>query len=188
MELDKRIKSLTDIQSVTNGCHDWELMNKKGYFADRIFDFKDLKRTCMYGEYAEYREHDQCFLCKIDHHDGTFDDTYYRYFIPEDVLEPVEKKYRALTLNEFLERFKIGEALYIRFKRDKAERVVVFVEYSTPPHKDEGNDTESVCLTGIEHHNSVVCLGMREYYLATLFDCYEYFDGKEWQPFGVIDE
>lgn len=110
------------------------------------------------------------------------------FCLPAEWVKEPEKKYRALTLNEFLERFKIGEALYIRFKRDKAERVVVFTEYSTPPHKDEGNDTESVCLTGIEHHNSVVCLGMREYYLATLYNCYEYFDGKEWQPFGVEEK
>lgn len=179
MELDKRIKTITDIKSVTDGCHDWELMNKKGYFANRIVNFTDLS-TCAYGEYAEYREHDQCFLCEGDK-------TYYSYFLPEDRLLPEEpeKKYRALTLNEFLERFKIGDAIYIRFKKDGAERVVIFSEYNIPPHKDEGNDTESVCLTGIEHHKSVVCLGMREYYLATLFDCYEYFDGKEWQPFGI---
>ena len=64
MELDKRIKALTDIQSVTNGCHDREFMTKKGYFAQSIFDFKDLKRTCVYGEYAGWREHNQCFLCE----------------------------------------------------------------------------------------------------------------------------
>lgn len=182
MKLDKRIEALTDIQSVTDGCHDWEFMTKKGYFANSIFDFKELKRFCAYGEYAGWREHNQCFLCE-----QAGDETYYSYFLPENSLLPKEpeKKYRALTLNEFLERFKIGEAIYIRFKRDRAERMVVFSEYRTELYKDESNDAESVCLTGIEHHKSVVCLGIREYYLTTLFDCYEYFDGKEWKPFGV---
>ena len=62
MELDKRIKALTDIQSVTNGCHDWEFMTKMGYFANTVFDFKDLRRLCVYGEYAGWREHNQCFF------------------------------------------------------------------------------------------------------------------------------
>ena len=92
MELDKRIKTITDIKSVTDGCHDWELMNKKGYFANRIVNFTDLS-TCAYGEYTEYREHDQCFLCENDK-------TYYSYFLPEDVLEPVEKKYRPYKMEE----------------------------------------------------------------------------------------
>lgn len=38
MELDKRIEALTDIQSVTNGCHDWQFMDKKGYFANSIMN------------------------------------------------------------------------------------------------------------------------------------------------------
>lgn len=88
MELDKRIETLTDIQSVTNGCHDWEFMTKKGYFANRIFDFKDLKK-CAYGEYAGWREHDNCFLCE-DAFDKTFSGEWYAYFIPESTLKPIE--------------------------------------------------------------------------------------------------
>lgn len=177
---DKRIKDFCDILSFKK--YDDKYVGKAGYFSDSMCRFQDLT-TCVKGT-----------LTGIDKDVGAgdyiFETEYgnYRYFIPESLVKPVKKKYRALTLNEFLERFKIGEAIYIRFKRDGAERVVVFTEYNIPPHKDEGNDTESVCLTGMEHHKSVVCLGMREYYLATLFDCYEYFDGKEWQPFGVIDE
>ena len=115
----------------------------------------------------------------------------FRYCLPCEWVKPEEpeKKYRVLTLNEFLERFKIGDAIYIRFKKDGAERVVVFSEYNIPPHKDEGNNTESVCLNGIERHlKSIVCLGIREYDLTTLFDNYEYFDGKEWLPFGIKED
>lgn len=167
-------------------CFDAEIakqfIGKKGYFSDYL------------SEYTRITNAEEDVLQSLDeHHDEAYVGTHNKwgFFLPAEwVKEPKEpeKKYKAFTLNEFLERFKIGEAIYIRFKKDRAERVVVFTEYPIPPHKDEGNDTESVCLTGIEHHKSVVCLGMREYYFTTLFDCYEYFDGKEWQPFGIIDE
>lgn len=186
LELDKRIKSMQNIETVFSGCKDWLFMGKMGYFADNLEEFRDLTK-CVYGEYMGYAEKDQCFTAEVR---GNATQFVFRYFIPEDVLIPEEpeKKYRVLTLNEFLERFKIGDAIYIRFKKDGAERVVVFSEYNIPPHKDEGNNTESVCLTGIEHHlKSVVCLGIREYDLTTLFENYEYFDadGKEWKTFGV---
>lgn len=99
-----------------------------------------------------------------------------------------EKKYRPYRLREFLHKFKFGEAIYIRPKNSKtnAERMVIFSEYRTELYKDESDGAESVCLNGIEHHlKSVVCLGVREYDLTTLFDNYEYFDGKEWKVFGV---
>lgn len=180
MELDPRI--IEGKRPLT--CFDTEeaskFVDEKGYFSDCLYNFQNLDNCSKSILHCidDKREDSNDYIFN----DGKY---YCRFFLPVEWVKEPEKKYRALTLNEFLERFKIGEALYIRFKRDKAERVVVFTEYSTPPHKDEGNDTESVCLTGIEHHNSVVCLGMREYYLATLSNCYEYFDGKEWQPFGI---
>ena len=159
-----------------------QFIGKKGYFCDHRSGFTNISNLVEDVLRDITPDDNYCEVYKTNC-------TSWEYFLPKEWIkeseEKPEKKYRAFSLNEFLERFKIGEALYIRFKRDKAERVVVFTEYSTPPHKDDGNDTESVCLTGIEHHKSVVCLGMREYYLATLFDCYEYFDGKEWQPFGT---
>ncbi len=151
-----------------------QFVGKKGYFSDYLNVYTNLCNM-QEGVLESFDEH----------HDEAFVETCakWEFFLPAEWVK--EPEYRVLTLNEFLERFKIGEALYIRFKKDGAERVVVFSEYSIPPHKDKGNNTESVCLTGIEHHKSVVCLGMREYYLATLFECYEYFDGKKWQPFGI---
>ena len=179
MELDKRIKTLTDIQSVTDGCHDWELMNKKGYFADRLADFKDLKRTCMYGEYAEYREHDQCFLCKIDHHDGTFDDTYYRYFIPEDVLIPEEpkKKYRPFTLAEWIEKHEIGDVIKFR-NSNMQEFHVLYTGYIF----DTNDDIQDVRTKG---H---IMLVNSSYSFQELFDDYEICVYGEWQPFGIVEE
>ena len=184
MELDKRIKALTDIQSVTNGCHDWEFMTKKGYFASSIFDFKDLKRTCVYGEYAGWREHNQCFLCE-----QAGDKAYFSYFLPEDSLLPEEKpkkKYRAFTLNEFLERYKVGETVTFRLKKDghapEKECLVEYTEmitgYETLPEDRDKPGKSSVLLGG--------CPPLS---LARLFEFYEreneYYVPTVWQPFGI---
>lgn len=175
MELDKRIKAITDIKSVTDGCHDWKFMTKKGYFANSIFDFKDLKRTCMYGEYTEYREHDQCFLCEIDHYDGTFDHTYYRYFIPEDSLLPEEepeKKYRPFKdhteYKEYLNDGIIESWIQIR-------------------EKLTGEVSELMYVGG---SGAIICLGAYSFDLNELFYDFELFNEStgEWQPFGVLDE
>ena len=180
MELDKRIKAITDIKSVTDGCHDWEFMTKKGYFANSIFDFKDLKRTCMYGEYGEYREHDQCFLCEIDHYDGTFDHTYYRYFIPEDVLIPEEpeKKYRPYTLAEWVDQHEIGEVIHFRDKDYKQQFHVMYSGYII----DEGEDIQDIRTIGR------IVFMFTGYFLEELFKDYEICINGEWQPFGVVDK
>ena len=187
MELDKRIKALTDIQSVTNGCHDWEFMTKKGYFADRIAEFKDLSK-CMYGEFVEYREHEQCFLCEIDHYDGTFDHTYYRYFIPEDILLPEEKpekKYRPYSLNEFLNEHEIGDKITYRHKyKEQPENFI--------RHK------EMICgyqiQTGMADvpGEGLINLGGTWMSLQAMFDDCEtsnsYLYPEVWEPFGVLDK
>ena len=181
LELDKRIKAITDIKSVTDGCHDWEFMTKKGYFANSIFDFKDLKRTCMYGEYTEYREHDQCFLCEIDHYDGTFDHTYYRYFIPEDSLLPEEepeKKYRPFSLEEFSNIFKVCDLVEFRYKDSDEVKCAMFTGYITDVDRIDDKTPGAVELM----------LGCFHYSLLSLFKECELFLNGEWQPFGVLDE
>ena len=175
MELDKRIEALTDILSVTAGCHDWELMTKKGYFANSIFDFKDLKRLCVYGEYAGWREHNQCFLCK-----QAGDETYYSYFLPEGKLlhEEPEKKYRAFSLNEFLEKYDVGDLVKIRRNGYEEVEHAMFTGYVTGP--DESGDKNL-------GEYQIIIGGMR-YSFAYLFEYYELFFMGHWQPFGIIDE
>ncbi len=187
MELDKRIKALTDIQSVTNGCHDWEFMTKKGYFADRITDFENLKTKCVYGEYAGWREHNQCFLCE-----QAGDKEYFSYFLPEDILLPEEKpekKYRAFSLNEFLERYKIGNTVTFRLKKGehvpeaecRVEYTGLITGYETLPENRDKPGKSSILLGGCPPIS-----------LARLFELYEleneYYFPTVWQPFGVLDE
>lgn len=165
MELNKRIKALTDIQSVTNGCHDWEFMTKKGYFANSIFDFKDLKRTCVYGEYAGWREHNQCFLCE-----QAGDKEYFSYFLPEDSLLPEEKpekKYRAFTLTEWINQHEIGDVIHYRSKSEGIEAHIMYM--GTYHHKAKGT----------------IVLGVASYTLDCLFEECELEINGEWQPFGI---
>ena len=171
MELDKRIKDITDIYSVTDGCHDWQFMTKKGYFANSIFDFKDLKRLCVYGEYAGWREHNQCFLCE-----QAYDETFYSYFIPEYslLLKEPEKKYRAFTLAEWIDQHEIGEVIHYRSKLGEMELRHMYV--------------------GTQHSQGIkktilkITLGNVSHTLDYLFEDYEIEVNGEWLPFGVIDE
>ena len=188
MELDKRIKALTDIQSVTSILNNRDL-DKKGYFADHIAEFKDLSK-CMYGEFVEYREHEQCFLCEIDHYDGTFDHTYYRYFIPEDSLLPVEKpekKYRPYSLNEFLNEHEIGDKITYRTCRFKESKEQEFIRYKAmicgyQIMKGEANTPGK----------GFINLGGYWVSLQVMFDDYEtpnsYLYPEVWEPFGVLDK
>ena len=174
MELDKRIKNITDIQSVTNGCNDWMFMTKKGYFANSIFDFKDLKRLCVYGEYAGWREHNQCFLCE-----QAGDQTYFSYFLPEDSLLPKEpeKKYRPYSLAEWIGQHTIGDVIRYRCKSQKIELRHMYVGYGYGIGTDIKNTT-----------SGTLTLGVASYTLDYLLEDYEIEVNGEWLPFGVIDE
>lgn len=174
MELDKRIKDITDIYSVTDGCHDWQFMTKKGYFANSIFDFKDLKRLCVYGEYAGWREHNQCFLCE-----QAYDETFYSYFIPEYslLLKEPEKKYRAFTLAEWIGQHTIGDVIRYRCKSQKIELRHLYAGYAYGIGTDIKNTT-----------SGTLTLGVASYTLDYLLEDYEIEVNGEWLPFGVIDE
>lgn len=173
MELDKRIEALTDILSVTAGCHDWELMTKKGYFANTIFDFRDLKRLCAYGEYAGWREHNQCFLCK-----QAGDETYYSYFLPESRLLPEEpeKKYRPFSLEEFLKIFDIGDQIGFRSKDNGEVKHAMFVGYTDDFLADNSDRSDG---------ENDVMIGIYRFSLSYLFDNYELLLEDGWQPFGI---
>lgn len=180
MELDKRIKAITDIQSVTSGCHDWQFMTKKGYFANSIVSFKDLDKSCVYGEYAAYREEeDRCFLCLADLPKGS-ESCYYAHFIPEDALNPVEpeKKYRPYTLAEWADKHEIGEIIHFSYKDGRQEFNVMYTGYVI----EHGEDIQDVRTIG-----RIMLLGTA-YFLEDLFENYVICVNGVWQPFGVIED
>ena len=142
-------------------------MNKKGYFAESITEFEDLKR-CVYAEYIGYREHERCFHY-WDEKDGKDYTHYARYFIPEDSLLPEEseKKYRAFTLTEWINQHEIGQIIHYRSKSEEVEAHIMYM--GTYHHKNKGT----------------IVLGVASYTLDCLFEeCELEIDG-EWMPFGI---
>ena len=144
MELDKRIKDIGTIQTILQ--HDVNCIGCKGYFFDEFIHRNDL---CFKAEYEE----------------GLVG--FYRFFIPEADLKPVEKKYRAFSLAEWIEHHEIGEVIHYRSKSEGIEAHVMYM--GTYHHKNKGT----------------IVLGVASYTLDYLFEEFEIeIDGK-WQPFGV---
>ena len=162
MNLDKRIKSINDIQSVLNSTKD--SVGKVGYLAKSIKNFKNLNK-CKYGTVDMYREDDECFCHEMRFTNGVTDNTWYSYFIPEDKLESIEKKYRPYTLTEFVNTYSLGDEVIMRSKNKPTVTHALFVEY------EEGRDD--------------VRLGQYWYTFMILFNNYEIYTDEGWKPFGV---
>ena len=164
MDLDKRIKDITDIQSVINS--NKGIIGKRGYFAKNIKEFKDLSK-CKYNIVHDYREDDRCFCYTLYFTNGQ-DNTWYPYFISEDSLKPIEKKYRPFTLDEFINLYSLGDTVIVRRNLNKDKTIYkLFTEY--------GED------------NDKVHLGSYWYTLKDLYDRYELYTREGWKPFGIAE-
>lgn len=172
MELDKRIRHIDTIQTILK--YDTNAIGCKGYFFDDFVDTKDLSEYCHYGKLADIIDdnRDLCFRGELE---SGFT-KYFKCFIPESDLKPVEKKYRAFSLNKFLEQYKVGDL--VEFRRDGYEEVehAMFTGYVTNP--DESGDKNS--------GEYQITIGAMRYSFAYLFEYYELFFEDKWQPFGVL--
>lgn len=176
MELDSRIiegkKPLTcfDVEQAK------EFLGKECYFSNCKSHYKNLSAFEKFVSLTDYCIGELTAI--MDLGDRVFDVDQqcneFRYCLPcEWVKEPEEpeepeKKYRAFTLNEFVNQYSLGDEVIMRIKDDPTSKHVLFVGY------EEGGDD--------------VLLGQYWNTFMILFNNYElYIDGK-WQPFGVIDE
>ena len=166
MELDKRIKSINDIQTVVSS--NKKFIGKMGYLAENIGKFKDLSK-CTYGVISDYREDDKCFCRFMKFTSGIYP-TWYPYFISEDDLKPKEpeKKYRPYTVMEFIKYYPIGSHLHFRPKSDTMEMHRLIDGY---------NDCKNGAGT------LFICGAM--YSMSELYDNYEIFKDGNWKPFGA---
>ncbi len=168
MELDKRIKDIYTIQTILQ--HDVDCIGSKGYFFDEFVQTKDLSK-CRYGELIDITTHDDrndlCF--KAEYQEGLVG--FYRFFIPEKLLKPIEKKYRPYTVMEFIKEYPLGSHVHFRPKEKIIEMHRLIDGY---------ND----CLNGAG--TLFMCGAM--YSMRELYDNYDIFRDGEWQPFGVVDE
>lgn len=166
MNLDIRIKSISDIFTCINMEEAKQFIGKRGYFADCMISFEDLSQRELYN------------LDRIDDDDVPFvsGNVHWRYFLPVDSLKPEEKKYRPYTLEEFLnDGFEIlNEGL----------EIVVFREKNNPLAEYH------VRYNGYKKYDSVckVILGNISYTFDDLFEDFERFYNGRWFPFGVKEE
>jgi len=116
---------------------------------------------------------DHCF--KARDKNGNERIGYYRFFIPEKLLKPVEKKYRAFTLAEWVDQHEIGEVIHCR-NEYKQEFHVMYTGYVIENGEEDIQDTRT---TG-----RIMLINMG-YFLENLFKDYEIEINGEWMPFGV---
>lgn len=175
MELDKRIKDIGTIQTILR--YDVNCIGCKGYFFDEFIRTKDLSKCC-YGELIDITTHDDrndlCF--KAEYKEGLVG--FYRFFIPEADLKPVEKKYRPFSIEDWKFKHSIGETILYRYKGtycgDHSEAELAYLGFIKP-------------LDGItdEAGKGQIVLGNNAHGLQNLFDDYEMWVDGGWKPFGV---
>ena len=182
LKLDKRIKSIDDIQTILH--FDVNCIGCKGYFFDEFVDTQDLSQ-CRYGELVDIitDNHDLCFKVR-DKNENTL---FFRFFIPESDLKPIEKKYRPYSLNEFLKEHEIGDKITYRTCRFKESKEQKFIRYKA-----------MICGYQIMEGEAntpgkgFINLGGFWVSLQVMFDDFEtpnsYLYPEVWQPFGIIDE
>lgn len=163
MNLDKRIKSKSDILSCFDIEKAKEFVGQKGYFANDLYCFSVVE-TCYYDTLTE--------VAKDGNNPFKDDDgCYWGLFIPESFLKPKpkEKKYRPFKdINEFFIKtnFDAGDIIRVYSKSQNSELHLMLVGWS---------DNE-------------LMLGNLRRSFKELFEWFELWDGEEkFIPFGVLE-
>lgn len=144
-----------------------QFIGKKGYFSHYVDNFADLKST-VFGTLGSIEEASrESFVCTEE----PFDNYYYEFFLPAEWVKEPEKKYRAFTNEEFIKLFDSGKLHSIRLKDNSTKRL------------------ERLIITDIYVQGDYLYAKLNSsdtgYGPAYFFSKCEYFDGKEWQPFGI---
>ena len=137
---------------------------KFGYFTNCIEYYADLDK-CQYGELTDINNH----AYQLDH------GNYYTFFLPEGAVKPKKKEkiYRPFRyINDIQEcNIKVGRIITIKNNNyPEVNRTVIISEINYNPETDELID---------------ITLGATGFEFGTLFENYSFYDGKEWQSFGV---
>lgn len=165
MELDKRIKSKEDILTCFDIEKAGQFLGHKGYFANVNSSYQNLDNKA-YGILTEIK--DAAYSFKMDNNE------YWRFFIPEIILKPKEKKYRPYTLMEFNDKFTTGQPIKFRPKGKVGwERYLILNGYV---HEQRGDQTFTY-----------IYIGISGYTFDELFNAYEWQEHytEEFKPFGV---
>lgn len=172
LKLDKKIPNPSCIFT----CFDTECaeqyIGKQGYFTSCYSNFSNINKL-LKGRLTGIDES----LVSEKYHanvgNANVRKEYYSFFLPEDYLKPVEKKYRPYTLEEFQKIFTIGQPIKFRFTGINTEKTLLLIGYEI---FYEGNNPEPYILIGYE-----------TFKLDELLEEYEWqeSDSNVWKPFGV---
>lgn len=143
-----------------------QFIGKKGYFGLHTSQFMDLDLCpkCIVDELKEIDEYDNSPFISAG-------GCCYCYFLPVEWVKP-EKKYRAFTNEEFLTLFDSGKLHSIRRKNEQRRYIITDVYF---------NDKYEKGTIFVKLNSEGIGFAMR--FLVN--NGYEYFDGKDWIPFGV---
>lgn len=168
MELDKRIKEgkrpLTAFDVMES-----KFIGTDCYFSDKPSDFADLSK-CQVGKLMSSDAVSGMFGASKNNSYAVFYFCLPCEWVNEEKSEP---KYRPYTKSEFLNKFKCGEPINIRYKDD---HINVFIETIASVRIDKFMDDVHIRLyEGI-------------FDLQRLFDEFEWQKSNgDWQPFGVLE-
>ena len=113
MDLDKRIKNNHRPLCVIDIKWAMGFIGKNGFFADAINCFENLSE-CQSGLLISVKDKKlHPFECDNQWH--------YTFFIPEEWIEPEEKKYRPYSLTEWINQHEIGDVIHYRSKSGEIE-------------------------------------------------------------------
>ena len=147
-------------------------IGQKGYFANCLCAFQDLKSIDYHLIYATLKEvNSQRTMAFTDDFDGDE----FPYFLPEEWVKEPEKKYRPFSLTEWRHIYAIGDEIVFRIKDSDTVRAFMFCGL----YSDHDDD-----LPG----KGVINLGSELFVLQNLFDQFELRRNDDWQPFGVLVE
>ena len=167
MELDKRIKKLSDILTCFDVQKAGQFLGHEGYFADVNSSYQSLDNRA-YGILTEIK--DTAYPFKMNNND------YWRFFIPEIRLKPKEKKLRPYTLMEFCDKFPVGLPIKYRRKGNEGwERYLILNGYR---HEHEQRNDRTI---------TYIYIGNNPFTLDELFNEYEWQEHytEDFKPFGV---
>lgn len=168
MNLDKRIKALSDILTCFDNEKAKSFIGQKGYFTDDLYRFSDVL-SCYYDTLTNVKDNnDDNYLFKDD------DNHSWDFFIPESILKLEKKKYRPFDSATFEQHFDIGSVIKYR-RKDKKNHIYKETIEST---LRDYNSTEFYYVE----------IGEYYYTLSDLFEYFELFENGEWKPFGVVEE
>lgn len=160
MKLDERIISKSIIYDCFETIEAEQYKGENGYFTNNFQDFAVLSKTA-YGILREIATNN--YSEKPYYNDN--DNIQYAYFLPEQYVNQ-EKTFRAFTLEEFIHTVgDVGNC--VRYK-----------------HKDDPQIIRTV-ITEVREDSRYVMLGNMLVSTERLFNEFEYYDGKNWVPFGV---